>query len=68
MFSAIPLLIDCAISVERSTEISLSKTAGHLVDGANRGNRDMPLNLFDQAVMKLDIPLMSSQHADQAAE
>ena len=28
--------------------------------------RDLPFNLFDQAVMKFDIALMSSQHADQA--
>ena len=44
----------------------IHKTAGHLVDGANGRNRDMPLNLLDQAVMKLDIALMSSQHADEA--
>ncbi len=67
MFFAIPLLIDCAISVERSTEIYIiHKTAGHLVDGANCRNGNMLLNLFDKAVMKLDIALMSSQHTDQA--
>jgi hypothetical protein len=32
----------------------------NLVDRTHGGNRDVPLNLFDQAVMKLDIPLMSS--------
>ncbi len=59
MFFAIPLLIDCAIpgrTLDR--DFIIHKTAGHLVDGAHGGNRDMPLNLFDQAVMKLDIALM----------
>jgi len=41
------------------------EAAGHLVYRTDGANRDMLLDLFDKAMMKLDIALMSSQHADQ---
>ena len=56
----------CDLGRTLDRDFVIHKTAGHLVDGTHGSNRNVPLNLFDQAVMKLDIALMSSQHAGEA--